>query len=515
MDFLEAIIHPGFWKYRYIVPGILLAALCLLIVFRRRDAPRAQAAVAVLLVVSALLGAFYFNLGNILRWDYFNSYEFYHYYIGTKYHEEVGYSDMYLATAGALQESTRYTPPASVRDLDAEAPIPIFRAEDRIAAVKAGFTPGRWAEFRKDVEYFRSDFRNDDLWNRMLLDKGYNAPPMWTMISGTLANCVSTDSDWGMQFLAFLDLVAMAIAFAAIGWAFGHRAMFFAIAFLGVHFVSTSPTLHAAFLRYDWIACMIVSVCLIKRGYYGWAGALTAYAACMRIFPAVFVFGIGGRLIWDLLDKRRLNPDAARFLAIFAATAVALVVASVFYTGIGYWSAFIEKMAMHNDDMSPRRAGFKYFFLMDYGTTPFWHGGKRQILEQYQWHIRGIAVLALVVALLGIRRLQDYEAYLLGIVPFFFLTAATYYYFVILILPFLFFVVKADRIPHALGVVFMLVSGAALHAVREVFDRSYELFFWLSASVLVTVVYMILLALPAALRGERAWDAGLNEKPQA
>lgn len=77
------------------------------------------------------------------------------------------------------------------------------------------------------------------LWNIMMMDHGYQPPPVWTMVGGTVARLIPA-SDAGLRALTMIDIVLLAEAFGLIFWAFGLRATFAGLFFFGSEWPSNA-----------------------------------------------------------------------------------------------------------------------------------------------------------------------------------------------------------------------------------------------------------------------------------
>ena len=281
---------------------------------RRRlgDAGHAFASgfLAAVLAVLAVL-----SVENYVKTDYFrygshlNAYEFFHYYLGSKYAPELGYTRLYAAALIADDETGRKWdhPSKMIRNLETGG----YVAADTVLAdretVKARFSPERWEAFKGDVAWFKDDSRlNGARWASVLRDKGYNGTPVWGMVvGGLLANRVPTSSARGMGALSLLDPLLLAAAMGLVWWAFGFRAMALLVVLLGTNYMMKWWHMKGAFLRTDWVAAMVASVCLMKKGRHGLAGGLLAWSVLSRIFPAVLLFGPGVKLAEQAWDFRR------------------------------------------------------------------------------------------------------------------------------------------------------------------------------------------------------------------
>ncbi len=263
-----------------------------------------QYILTVALAVTAVLAVENYRATDYYRYNsYLNAYEFYHYYIGSKYAPEVGYTDMYAASLIADSETGMKWKhnTQTIRDLSTGRHVNYKQFLAKADEYKAKFTPERWEEFKKDIIWFKAHLVQPR-WSGILRDKGYNGTPVWTMlVGGLLSNTISTDSEAGMMFLALLDPLLILITFILVVWAFGPRTAFLMIVLLGTHYIMKWWHMKGAYLRTDWAMCMVMSVCLIRKNKFTAAGILTGYAALSRIFPAVMIFGIAAKLFWQLL----------------------------------------------------------------------------------------------------------------------------------------------------------------------------------------------------------------------
>lgn len=300
---------------------------------------------AVLLALAVLAAGNYFDFGKWRYGTFFNAYEFYHYYIGSKYAPEVQYTGMYEATLVADQATgMKYGDAKGVRNLDTgryyDTPEQVLSRSEEI---KGWFSEARWEEFKRDIVFFK-ELLTKNRWEPMLRDKGYNATPIWTaVVGGGLSNNISTENWTGMSLLSLLDVILISAAALCVWWAFGFRAALLMIITLGTAYVMKYSHMKGAYLRTDFAMCIIISICLVKKSKYGAAGGFMAWSIASRIFPAAFLFGIGAKFFWALLptlwraplarwrSAEKPHAPAAFWLLLFslAAAAAAMVGAAL------------------------------------------------------------------------------------------------------------------------------------------------------------------------------------------
>jgi hypothetical protein len=377
-------------KLEYVVPitaSVLIAlstvgyAIC-------HAQPRAAAAnriyqvvIGVLLVLLAFLA-----MGNYLSWGqwrygaFVNAYEFYHYYIGSKYSPEVGYFHMYDATVAADAETGKRFAKSTIRDLTTGKKVETAKVLAEKERYRAMFSEERWQEFLMDIRWFKTKLV-PTRFGDMIGDKGYNATPVWTMlVGGILSENISTSDKppaiveypmrayravltWvlgkdpypgepnGMLFLALLDLVLIAVAAGCVVWAFGMRAALLMLIVLGTSYVMKYSHMKGAYLRTDFTMSLIVGVCCLKKEHYALAGSFIAYSFLSRVFPAVFFFGMGAKLAWHAIEALPVFLRRTRTAGAAAAAVLALL-------GLGVGAAVlgpkvIDKMVLHPEDALP------------------------------------------------------------------------------------------------------------------------------------------------------------------
>ncbi len=471
---------------------LIIYALC-----DRRNIKRGRRWLDACLVLLALVAVCaYFDFGAYPKFGRFmNPHDFFHYYLGAKYSEEVGYLNLYPAVIVADAENNQGRPGQPYfRGMEDYGFVEAGNALQQKAFYKGLFSSARWEEFRKDVSSFRSFLGKR--WPRAAQDKGYNATPVWNLMARALANRVSTGH---LLFLVCLDLVLLALMFALVGVAFGWRIMCFSVIFWGALFMMSFTHIRGAFLRLDWLTFLAMALCLLKLERYGTAGALMAYAAMARIFPLVFAFGLGVKFAADILKKRTLNKRYLTFFTAFALVASLLFLATVIdQGGLSQWRAFFTKIALHDRDVSPVRVGFRYIFLMTYknsfGAWPPFESQKQLFFESHQFAWWGIQLAVLLFSGAAVRKLQDYEALALGYAPAFFLTAPTFYYQVMILVPLFLFLPKTRDGIRLSGAVFMFSISIAAFALFLFWPLDLALCFTLSCLLLVLALYIVFAA---------------------
>ena len=133
--------------------------------------------------MSAMAFGAYFDFfnPNIRYPEYYHRHEFFHYYLGSKYTQELGYKRIYECAAAAEIDMGKGAEVRrrELRDLRVNLIKP-NTAPDVAAHIdecKPRFSPKKWEAFKKDVAWFAQVSRGG-YWDNMQKDHGYNPPPV-------------------------------------------------------------------------------------------------------------------------------------------------------------------------------------------------------------------------------------------------------------------------------------------------------------------------------------------------
>jgi len=475
--------------------------------------------------VSAVLAvATYVDFGVFRYGTYLNEWDFYHYYVGTKYAHELGYTNLYGATLAADQEGgLRYHNPYNeVRDLRTAQIRSVGEVLAESARYRSRFSDPRWREFVADITWFKMQLP-PHRWSLVLADHGYNGTPAWTaVVGGLITRHLSVREPVGRWLMLALDPLLLLAATLAVAWAFGLRTAFIMVIFIGTHYLLSWGHLKGALLRTDFAMASVLAVCLVKRGYYKIAGVLLGWAVLSRIFPAFLLIGPTVQLLWRLVRSRRIDRQLLGFLVACAATVTVAFLGSCAYFGTtGIWHEWNLKIVTHYSSGSDWDLGYRTIaegvFVGGIPMRALTHGPALFLGRPGTM----VALLLVLPALTFIRGLEDHEVLAYGFVFVFLLALTSYYYYLVLCVPLLFFAPHLERPQHALGVAFMfftgivgyvLFSGWPLLADSWVMFRGWHQTFpttyFLCCFIAVTVAQMILLAGSKNLRAERRPSAG-------
>lgn len=285
-----------------------------------------------------------------------------YYYLNSKYFAELGYYRLYEAMLIADDEARgRFRKVRRYRDLVGyKKYFPRKHAIDRADEVKAHFTEARWQQFVHDVEWITGQNPRSK-WDYFFHDHGYNPPPSWTLVGGTLARICPVEH---IKWITMVDFALIAVVMLSIAWAFGGPTALFALLWFIVTFSGRWPILGQSLLRFDWVSALVIAVCMLKKGKHGWAGALLTYSALNRVFPAVFGFPYVVWMLsraWDNKKRgeRLLSDDHLRFLIGVGASLLVFAVGALVVVGPEAFVQSAENLSMHGgpDSYSSHRVG--------------------------------------------------------------------------------------------------------------------------------------------------------------
>jgi hypothetical protein len=482
--------------------------------------------IGVLAISAVLAVATYVDFGVFRYGTYLNEWDFYHYYVGTKYAPELGYTNLYGATLVADAETgLRYRNlHGEIRDLATAQIRDVRSVAAEARRYRQRFSEDRWREFVADIAWFKMQLP-ENRWSLVLADHGFNGTPAWSfVVGGLLTRHLSVRQPVGRWLMLLLDPLLLLATVVVVGWAFGVRAALLMVVFVGTHYLMSWGHLKGALLRTDFAMCSVLAVCLVKKGRYKLAGVLLGWATLSRVFPAFLLVGPAVLLMGELVRSRQLNRPLFSLLVASAATIGVVALGScAYFGGTAIWHEWSSKIALHYAGGSDWDLGYRTV-----AEARFVHGVPIRAADvvlasgqQADLLTKGteLVVLAMLIvpALAFIRALEHYEAVAFGFVFVFLLSLAAYYYYLILCVPLLFFAADLDKPQRALGAAFMYLTGLAGYLLFSGWQplrdswvplrgwhQTFPTYFFTSCLIAVSVAQMILIAATKARALERA-----------
>jgi hypothetical protein len=480
---------------------------------------------AVLGISAVLAVLVYVDFGVFRYGSFINEWDFYHYYVGTKYAPEVGYTNLYGATLAADREAgLRYHPPfGEIRDLATARLCDVASVAAEADRYRSRFSEARWQAFVADITWFKMQLP-EKRWSLILADHGYNGTPAWSFVVGGLfTRHFSVQSSAGRWLMLLLDPLLILATLAVVAWAFGGRVALLVAIFIGTHYLMSWGHLKGALLRTDFAMGSLLAVCLVKKGRYKIAGALLGWAILSRIFPAFLLLGPGVLLLRGLWRTRRIDRQLAGFFAACALTVALITLGScVYFGGVEIWRDWSEKITLHYGNGSDWDLGYRtvaeahYLKGVPFRVAAFLHDASEATTSAFRVTEIGVLLAIGLPALFFARALEHHEALAYGFVFVFLFSLAGYYYYLILCVPLVFFAADLGKPQNALGAAFMFFTGVFGYVLFSGWPplghawvlfrgwrQTFPTYFFLSCLIAITVAQMIVLAGTRARRLDR------------
>ena len=252
-----------------------------------------------------------------------NDWDSFHYYVGAKYFNELNYFNLYECATIVDSQDPNWIVGLSNRTITNLENNKHLKASSFLHNPQhciSKFSPSRWQAFSQDIAFFRErmGYRK---WNMALADRGFNATPFWISYAHIVFNNVSLSAD-NIDNLVRVDHILLFLGLLLILWHFGPvSGGVVCILMLTMPFLKAGWVLGGIF-RLDWLFITILSVIAIKREWYIAAGFFLALSIGLRLYPAIFLFGLSVYSFYHYKDKT--------FLPLIKNFAIGLLIGGVF-----------------------------------------------------------------------------------------------------------------------------------------------------------------------------------------
>lgn len=387
------------------------------------------------------------------RSAWFHWHEHFHYYLGARYYDELGYFGLYEAVALVDHERrTRLIRVPQLRDLS--APLqPITRKEGLRRAreiYRPRFTEERWQAFGDDVEAL-SRLAYPRWFDVGMFDAGFNPPPTWVLLGQPLAAAIDLghpsphDAEGlaGFEWLPLFDVALIAIAAAAIGWGFGPVGVAAFIVLFGTGYLTSARWTGGAFLRHPWFCALSIGLACLRRERFTAAGIALGASTALRVFPIVFIGGAGLALLWRAWRDWRRWGAMLRFSVGALGAIAALIGLSAAVFGVEAWAEFAGNIGAHSEMWFVHHLGYRRVatFAEWVPAQDFWWGPGLERMAEWnarlsadwamaRWTHAPVILGLCAAAALAARHIEPAESALLagGVVVFVFALPANYYF---------------------------------------------------------------------------------------
>jgi len=430
------------------------------------------------LAVCALVAAgAYFNLGRVPA-RFLHRWELFHYYVGSKYHAELGYENLYrCAVLVDADQGVPDDPQRRVRSLTNDETVTVAEILQHPEICKAHFSAQRFREFSADIRFFRNGLGR--AWHAAELDHGYNPPPLWTATWGSLCDFVPL-TVWHLQCLSSIDLLFMFGVIAALVWGFGWQTALLGVVFWGTQAASEVGWTGGGLARQDWLFLCVFGLACLRRGHSAFGGAALVIAGLMRVFPLLLL--AGPLAVWAARWRRR-RALPAELRSFVCGVALAVTIAggfSLVRCGFSDQRAFWAHIQLRRDAVISNHMGLRTLLSSvplavaktDHGRRePDWVVERRtraQRLASAHALATGGAVLLVIGAMWQARRAWVGAALAPLLIPLTLDPSNYYYSFFVLLVP---LAVKKRSLGVLLGV--MAAGGQLLSLQLQAFEQRF------------------------------------------
>lgn len=381
-----------------------------------------------------------------------HQHEFYHYYLGSKYSPELGYTRLYRCTIAADRETRipLYVNNRKIRDLEDNRVVD-SASIDSEQSCKNYFSALRWQEFSKDLEWFRNS-TNFKTYSKMQLDHGYNATPVWNILGYWIAN-LTIASDASLFTLSLLDPLLLLVVAVYCYYVFGFEAFCVASIFFGCNFIASYSWTGGAFLRFDWLFWSLLGFGFLKQNKPKRACASLTYAGFLRVFPLAFLGFLFLYPFIQAVSKRKkfsLNALIPRITTTLLCSIILVSLSLIPTKSFKIWDQFFANTHKHFNTRSTNMMGLEPILVSsDENSThvlfdPFLpdpYSLWKSTLDIRDTALKPtfllIAILFLGAVSVRCAKLQEWQVAILGISLLPFINLSNYDYCFLVILAFL------------------------------------------------------------------------------
>ena len=345
-------------KSRHIKIALCVGVLAMF-TFRKKKLEGLNIWVYVVLFLIGIVG--WTNFEN--RYGRLHAHEVSHHYLGAKYFKELGHRDLYRAVARNEIESGRglLLDMVKMRDLYTNTNYPRGAGKQIGAQFHplTRFSQDRWESFSKDMNYIRWTFRNDHH-NTMLIDRGYNASPLYTTVFGTIFNWFEPTKE-ALSIAGAVDYLLIILGLGLIWWAFGPLPAAISALLIGLGEPWSVIWNGNSIGRYLWFVLFCSGFCLLKKKQLFWGAFLLCLAGCLVIFPFILLGFTCLYAVYGLVTRNKALWDTSLVWGTATGTLVGLILPFLAHSKDIYVK-FVENILLHIEHDSANRIGLKVLF---------------------------------------------------------------------------------------------------------------------------------------------------------
>lgn len=386
----------------------------------------------------------YFQISQSLKVPSYGAWGIFHYYIGGKYLNEIGYFNIYSCSLEVNKDSWQSI--EKVRDLKTYKIVPVTETSE---CPVNNFSKERWHQFSKDIQLLASKAPTS-YWENALTDKGFNATPFWSALSAVFANIVPLNN---LTYLLLFNLDILFITITSfIVWRSAGKYAGLITLTLSFLYFGTVNIIGGNFLQYLWLPLLAGSFSLWNKKSYGKSGAVLGLATGLQAFPGFFALPILFVFIVSKIKNRAKDiRSTSTFLKTFITTLIFCFIVGSIYSGVSSWSQWGEKITIQKNYINGEifNIGFPNLAATVLSNNQansntysedYVHTIQRvKVIEKNSLFLYLSTLLLLILVLNTLYRLKKINPMIFG---YFFIyittTLSPYYYLTLAILPFAF-----------------------------------------------------------------------------
>ena len=443
-----------------------------------RPSKTARARLFLLAVTAAAAFASYYQFFQFSHVRGFATTDNFHYYVGSKYFEELGYFDLYscsltvLAERGLQLPNSRHDRARNLLTMELQ-PYEAIKKDGQDCPKRFG--DARWEAFGDDVAYFVQKWPNH-LRKATWRDHGYHPSPSWSLVGGWVANFFPATNPDSAYLLSRVDRLLILSALATVAWAFGLETACLLVLIWGTGGLWRYAWVGDAFLRHLWWISALGGVVALKKGLPLTGGAALAGSALLRLFPGALGLGYALGMARQALANRGLKGHHKRFIAGAALAVVSIGALGLVTLPAPTYTDFAIKISEFSSMNITNQMGLQVLAQWLFPDSPW-----------AALTLRGLVLIGFFALFWrALRDVQDWEAAALGACLIPLVTTPTNYYFSFFIASAL----LASRRPR-IGLV-LLGAATAWNINGLVFYQEYQEYRWASLIAVATSFLVVI-----------------------
>lgn len=269
--------------------------------------------------------------------QYLRPWNGFHYYLGSKYYQQLDYYHLYNCTIEADRQTYSYWKNLPlVRNLNTYQTSTPHQLPN---CPRDSFPTATWNQFISDTHFWHTT--PQEFWQELFLDKGYNPTPAWTMIGGSLTSLINLENIIGIKLLVLSEWAIIITGLWYLTKSSGTQPILVMASWIILYF-GTYHRLLGNFGQYWWLGLLIWSWGLWNQKKYYLSGISIGTSIMLRIFPIFFLLPV----LLKFIIKR--NSVYKNYLLGSFTSITTLSLLTLYHPGFPAWKNFITNISLHS-----------------------------------------------------------------------------------------------------------------------------------------------------------------------